>query len=86
MRGVGFGFVEYEDSNNANVAIEGCNGMPVDGERIVVEVAKKSARKRDDNGGGCFRCGNEGTVPIRDVMTMEVAVMVDAVTAAAAHA
>ncbi|KAJ1772146.1 hypothetical protein IW140_001212 [Coemansia sp. RSA 1813] len=53
-----FGFVEFEDSNNANSALENCNGMPVNGERIVVEIAKRPARKRDD--AGCFRCGNEG--------------------------
>ncbi|KAJ1964004.1 hypothetical protein GGI12_001697 [Dipsacomyces acuminosporus] len=53
-----YGFIEYNDLNDAEDAIKECNGMSVQGERIVVEFAKGSARKRDDN--TCFRCGQEG--------------------------
>ncbi|KAJ2083609.1 hypothetical protein H4R24_000667 [Coemansia sp. RSA 988] len=53
-----YGFIEYSDSDNATKALEKCNGMTVDGEQIVVEIAKAPARKRDGN--TCFRCGNEG--------------------------
>ncbi|KAJ2610568.1 hypothetical protein EV177_003911 [Coemansia sp. RSA 1804] len=53
-----YGFVEFEDSDNATIALENCNGMALDGESIVVEIAKKPARKQDDT--ACFRCGNEG--------------------------
>ncbi|KAJ1647833.1 hypothetical protein LPJ64_000798 [Coemansia asiatica] len=53
-----YGFVEYEDVNDAEDAIKQCNGLSVQGERIVVEFAKGAARKRDDN--TCFRCNQEG--------------------------
>ncbi|KAJ2609534.1 hypothetical protein GGH99_007060, partial [Coemansia sp. RSA 1285] len=53
-----YGFVEFEDPDNATIALENCNGMALDGESIVVEIAKKPARKQDDT--ACFRCGNEG--------------------------
>ncbi|PIA18919.1 hypothetical protein COEREDRAFT_38426 [Coemansia reversa NRRL 1564] len=53
-----YGFVEYTDDACASKALEKCNGMTVDGEQIVVEIAKAPARKRDAN--TCFRCGNEG--------------------------
>ncbi|KAJ2908825.1 hypothetical protein GGI21_002495 [Coemansia aciculifera] len=53
-----YGFVEFDDLGDAEVAIKECNGMNVDGDRMVVEFAKRPARKRDDN--SCFRCGQEG--------------------------
>ncbi|KAJ2705340.1 hypothetical protein FB645_002510 [Coemansia sp. IMI 203386] len=53
-----YGFVEYEDINDAEDAMKQCNGLSVQGERIVVEFAKGAARKRDDN--TCFRCNQEG--------------------------
>ncbi|KAI9505776.1 hypothetical protein BX070DRAFT_220758 [Coemansia spiralis] len=53
-----YAFVEYEDADCASDALKNCNGMPVEGENIVVEFAKGASRKRDDS--NCFRCGNEG--------------------------
>ncbi|KAJ1806815.1 hypothetical protein LPJ56_003413 [Coemansia sp. RSA 2599] len=55
---LGYGFVEYEDVNDAEDAMKQCNGLSLQGERIVVEFAKGAARKRDDN--TCFRCNQEG--------------------------
>ncbi|KAJ2596895.1 hypothetical protein H4R99_004727 [Coemansia sp. RSA 1722] len=59
-----YGFVEYEDINDAEDAMKQCNGLSVQGERIVVEFAKGAARKRDDN--TCFRCNQEGRSRSRD--------------------
>ncbi|KAJ2809276.1 hypothetical protein H4R20_000271 [Coemansia guatemalensis] len=61
-----YGFVEYSDSSNATKALEKCNGMTVDGEQIVVEIAKAPARKRDGN--TCFRCGNEEIARLHPVV------------------
>ncbi|OMH83852.1 Serine/arginine-rich splicing factor RS2Z32 [Zancudomyces culisetae] len=54
----GYGFVEYEDRRDAEDAIKYCDRKSLDGERIVVEFAKGSARRTDDN--QCFACGREG--------------------------
>ncbi|KAJ2012054.1 hypothetical protein IWW57_006432, partial [Coemansia sp. S610] len=53
-----YGFVEFDEIRDAEVALKECNGMDVRGERMVVEFAKGPARRRDDN--SCFRCGQEG--------------------------
>ncbi|KAI8877254.1 hypothetical protein K501DRAFT_198617 [Backusella circina FSU 941] len=53
-----FGFVEFEDQEDAYDAMRDTDGMNVDGVRIVVEKAKGTARKRNDT--TCFNCGEEG--------------------------
>ncbi|KAJ2450674.1 hypothetical protein EV183_004127 [Coemansia sp. RSA 2336] len=53
-----YGFVEYVDASHAPNAMAECNGMTVEGETIVVEMATGAARKRNDS--TCFRCGQEG--------------------------
>ncbi|KAJ2483088.1 hypothetical protein IWW56_000608 [Coemansia sp. RSA 2131] len=53
-----YGFVEFAETNDAEDAIKQCNGMTVQGERIVVEMATGSAKRRNDS--SCFRCGTEG--------------------------
>ncbi|PVZ96921.1 hypothetical protein BB558_007157 [Smittium angustum] len=53
-----YGFIEYEDRRDAEDAIKECDRMKIGDERIVVEFAKGSARRTDDN--TCFRCGREG--------------------------
>ncbi|KAJ2359256.1 hypothetical protein IWW50_005154 [Coemansia erecta] len=53
-----YGFVEYADAENASDALKQCNGMSIQGERIVVELATGSAKRRNDS--TCFRCGTEG--------------------------
>ncbi|KAJ2797827.1 hypothetical protein H4R21_004167, partial [Coemansia helicoidea] len=50
-----YGFVEYSTPEQAAEALEQCNGMSLLGEQIVVEFARASARKREDN--NCFSCG-----------------------------
>ncbi|KAJ2732120.1 hypothetical protein IW152_004042 [Coemansia sp. BCRC 34962] len=55
---LGYGFVEFDEIRDAEMALKECNGMNVRGERMVVEFAKGPARRRDDN--SCFRCGQEG--------------------------
>ncbi|KAJ1747260.1 hypothetical protein LPJ79_005376 [Coemansia sp. RSA 1821] len=44
-----YGFVEFADASHAPDAIAECNGMTVEGETIVVEMATGAARKRNDN-------------------------------------
>lgn len=55
-RSKGFGFVEYESSEEAKAAIEGLNEKEVEGRRIVVNEAKpreeRPRRNFDGNGGG----------------------------------
>ncbi|KAJ2500467.1 hypothetical protein GGH96_002707 [Coemansia sp. RSA 1972] len=53
-----YGFVEFAEACDAEDAIKQCNGMSVQGERIVVEMATGSAKRRNDS--SCFRCGTEG--------------------------
>ncbi|KAJ2791834.1 hypothetical protein GGI18_000854 [Coemansia linderi] len=68
---LGYGFVEFDEIRDAEVALKECNGMDVRGERMVVEFAKGPARRRDDN--SCFRCGQEGIVPIPVVVGVAAA-------------
>ncbi|KAJ1849348.1 hypothetical protein LPJ70_000531 [Coemansia sp. RSA 2708] len=49
-----YGFVEFENSEHAEDAMRECDGMTIQGGRIVVERATGAARPRDDN--SCFRC------------------------------
>lgn len=44
----GFGFVEFNDDNNARAAIEALNGTNVDGRDLTVN----EARPRENRGGG----------------------------------
>ncbi|KAJ1873514.1 hypothetical protein LPJ55_002262 [Coemansia sp. RSA 990] len=44
-----YGFVEFADASHAPDAIAECNGMTVEGETIVVEMATGAARKRNDS-------------------------------------
>ncbi|KAJ2575435.1 hypothetical protein GGH19_003003 [Coemansia sp. RSA 1807] len=53
-----YGFVEFAETKDAEDAIKQCDGMTVQGERIVVEMATGAAKRRNDS--SCFRCGTEG--------------------------
>ncbi|MEE8300878.1 MAG: RNA-binding protein [Candidatus Tectomicrobia bacterium] len=44
----GFGFVEMEEEQEANAAIEGLNGVDLQGRSLTVNIA----RPREDRGGG----------------------------------
>jgi RNA recognition motif-containing protein len=48
-RSRGFGFVQFEDSNDANDAVKDMDGAELDGRNISVNVAKDKSR-----GGGLF--------------------------------
>ncbi|KAF9288696.1 hypothetical protein BGZ68_010719, partial [Mortierella alpina] len=49
----GFGFVEYEDSRDAEEAARKLNGHVVNGNPMVVEFAKNSTRRAGEN--ECFK-------------------------------
>ncbi|KAG0807576.1 hypothetical protein G6F29_007327 [Rhizopus arrhizus] len=52
-----FGFVDFEDSEDAKKAMEDIDGMKIDGVRIAVEIAKGARKESDSN---CFKCGERG--------------------------
>ncbi|KAI9597352.1 hypothetical protein BDF19DRAFT_296282 [Syncephalis fuscata] len=53
-----YGFVEFDNDNDAENAIRATDGMRLNGSRIAVEKSHGRVRDRDDN--TCFRCGGEG--------------------------
>ncbi|ORZ10165.1 hypothetical protein BCR42DRAFT_113737 [Absidia repens] len=53
-----YGFVEFDNENDAYDAIDEVDGMDIDGVRIVVEKAKGRVRRGDER--GCYNCGEEG--------------------------
>lgn len=58
-----YGFVEFDNLEDAEVAIRECNDMDFHGDRIIVEFAKGAARAKRENGSNtCFRCHQEGKV------------------------
>lgn len=62
-RSKGFGFVEFDDDNEADAAIEKLNGSDLDGRQITVNEARPREERprrdfggdRSSNGGGSFR-------------------------------
>ena len=59
----GYGFVEFDDSRDAEDAVYELNGRDLMGERVVLEFAKNS-RNRDHRGGGGGGAGR-GRPPVR---------------------
>ena len=57
-RSKGFGFVEMPNDKEAQAAIDGLNGVELDGRTIVVKVAE--ARENRGGGGGYNRGGGGG--------------------------
>ncbi|KAI8338098.1 hypothetical protein BC941DRAFT_32636 [Chlamydoabsidia padenii] len=53
-----YGFVEFDNEDDAEFAIKEVDGMDLDGVRIVVEKAKGHVRRSDER--GCYNCGEEG--------------------------
>jgi len=45
-RSKGFGFVEYDDGDAANSAVEGLNGKEIDGRKMIVSEARPQETKR----------------------------------------
>ncbi|MBT5537196.1 RNA-binding protein [Candidatus Poribacteria bacterium] len=61
IEGKGFAFVEFTDDDSAAKAIEGLNGVDVDGREIRVDVANpRPARGGGGGGGGGYRGGGGG--------------------------
>ena len=55
-RSKGFGFVEFENDDDNQKAVDQLNGKELDGRTINVSLARpKEDRPRQDNGGGSFR-------------------------------
>ncbi|WDF55183.1 RNA recognition motif domain-containing protein [Mucilaginibacter sp. KACC 22063] len=60
-RSKGFGFVEIEDDEAAQKAIDGLNGTEVGGRTIAVSQAEnRKSNDRPQRGGGGFGGGNRG--------------------------
>ena len=57
-RSRGFGFVEMEDEDEANAAIEALNGQTMDGRPLTVNEARPRAPRQGGGGGG--RGGSRG--------------------------
>jgi RNA recognition motif-containing protein len=51
-RSRGFGFVEMEDDEEANKAIEATNGLEVEGRTLAVNKARPKAKRERHGGGG----------------------------------
>jgi hypothetical protein len=51
-RSKGFGFVEYENEEEANKALEALNNSELSGRKIVVNIAHPENRERRPGGGG----------------------------------
>ena len=58
IEGKGFGFVEYTEDDSAAKAIEGRNGVELDGREIRVDVANPRPA-RGGGGGGGYRGGGD---------------------------
>uniref|UniRef100_A0A8C7DI81 Cold-inducible RNA-binding protein B-like n=1 Tax=Oncorhynchus kisutch TaxID=8019 RepID=A0A8C7DI81_ONCKI len=59
-RSRGFGFVTFENPEDAKDAMAAMNGKSVDGRMIRVDEAGKSGGRSDRGGGGGFRGGSGG--------------------------
>ena len=60
-RSKGFGFVEMDNEDEGNAAIEGLNGAEIDGRTIVVNKARPREENRGGGGGGGgYRGGGGG--------------------------
>ena len=51
----GFGFIEMDDANAAQGAIDGLNGTQLDGRTLTVNEARPRPERGNDRGGGGFR-------------------------------
>ena len=51
-RSRGFGFVEMENEDEANAAIDALNGQPLDGRPLTVNEARPRAPRQNRGGGG----------------------------------
>lgn len=56
----GFGFVEINDDNTANHAIEACNGRDLMGRALIVNEARPMVPREGHGGGGGRREGGGG--------------------------
>ncbi|TTB41839.1 Serine/arginine-rich splicing factor 4 [Bagarius yarrelli] len=57
----GYGFVEFEDTRDADDAVYELNGKELCGERVVVEHARGPRRDRDGHGGGSWGSGRSSS-------------------------
>lgn len=61
-RSKGFGFVEMASEEAAQAAIQGLNGMSVDGRSIIVNLARPREEGGRSGGGQEFRASNRSNV------------------------
>ncbi len=57
-----YGFIEYEDKNQAMDAIKAMDGQKIDGHRIIVQQALVDRRKLrgPEHADICYNCGRRG--------------------------
>jgi len=58
-RSRGFGFVEFEDDEEANRAIKEADGQELDGRAITVNEAQSRGPREGGSNGGGYRGGND---------------------------
>lgn len=59
-RSKGFGFVEMGTDDEAQAAIRGLNGQPIDGRAVVVNVSRPQEKRPGGFGGGAGGGGGRG--------------------------
>ena len=59
-RSRGFGFVTFENAEDAQTAIQQMDGQPIDGRNVRVNEAQERAPRRGGGGGGYGGGGNRG--------------------------
>lgn len=63
----GYGFVEFEDTRDADDAVYELNGKELCGERVIVEHARGPRRDRDGYGGGYGGFGGRSKYSLIDL-------------------
>ncbi|KAJ1979615.1 hypothetical protein H4R34_002758 [Dimargaris verticillata] len=55
-----YAFVDFEDKDEAQSAVDKYNGYELDGKPLIVEIARQNKRDIESRGSGCYACGGRG--------------------------
>ncbi|KAJ1974795.1 hypothetical protein H4R35_003446 [Dimargaris xerosporica] len=55
-----YAFVDFEDKDEAQSAVDKYNGYELDGKPLIVEIARQNKRDIENRGSGCYACGGRG--------------------------